>query len=275
MTEIKLDALEVKELTKSVHSKYGFDFSEYAISSFKRRLVRIMGLYAIESLTDLQNKIISEKSFYEFFLKEITVNTTEMFRDPFVWLHFREAIVPELKKLDKINIWHSACSTGEEVFSMAILLKEEGLLDRTQFVATDINADVVEIAKKGMYPTRNLQLHSDNYIASGGAKQLSDYYEYGKYETQFDLSLTKNVKFHVHDLIKGDNPDAFDVILCRNVLIYFNLPLQDQIIGKFSTCLNENGFLILGAKETIAWCSSSKAYKTFSFKEKTYQLKEK
>ncbi len=268
--DIKLDIQDIKNLTKSIRDKYGFDFTEYAMSSFKRRLVRVLDLYKIETLPQLTLKLMADKNLYEDFLKEITVNTTEMFRDPFVWQHIREKVVPELKKLDTIRIWHTASSTGEEIYTMAIILREEGLLERAQILATDINEDVIKVAKSGKYPLRNMPLHNDNFKAHGGFGMLSKYYSNDGVNAFMDTSLIKNVHFQKHDLVLGKMNQKFDIIICRNVLIYFNLPLQDQIIGGFSECLNDNGFLIIGAKESIAWCSSAKYYKTFASKEKIY-----
>jgi chemotaxis protein methyltransferase CheR len=270
LSDIKLDMQDIKNLTNSIRDKYGFDFTEYAMSSFKRRLVRVLDLYKIQNLPQLTTKLMADKNLYENFLKEITVNTTEMFRDPNVWQHVREKLIPELKKLNTIRIWHTACSTGEEVYTMAIILREEGLLEKAQILATDINEDVIKVAKSGKYPLRNMPLHNDNFKLHGGFGMLSKYYTNDGTNAFMDSSLIKNVHFQKHDLVLGKMHQKFDVIICRNVLIYFNLPLQDQIIGGFSDSLNENGFLIIGAKESIAWCSSAKNYKTFAPKEKIY-----
>ncbi|MFM7021677.1 MAG: CheR family methyltransferase [Flavobacteriales bacterium] len=269
--EIEIDIQDIRKLVNTVKTKYGFDFGEYALSSFKRRLVRILDLYKFMNMTELINKVNFDKTFYELFLKEITVNTTEMFRDPSMWKKFRETVVPELAKLPSIRIWHSACSSGEEVYSMAILLKEAGLLDKTKFLASDINEDVIATARSGKYPLRNMPLHSDNYDKAGGMKKLTDYYKTNGDYAYMDLSLIHGVVFKKFDLVLGKQEQKFDVILCRNVLIYFNLPLQDKIIEMFSGTVDPGAFLVVGSKESIAWCKSATKYSTFSFEEKIYR----
>lgn len=271
MQEIDIDIQDIRKLVNAVKTKYGFDFGEYALSSFKRRLVRVLDLYKFKDMTELINKVSFDKVFYEKFLKEITVNTTEMFRDPSMWKKFRESVIPELAKLPSIRIWHSACSSGEEVYSMAILMKEAGLLDKTKFLASDINEDVIATARSGKYPVRNMPLHSDNYDKSGGPKKLTDYYKVIGDYAYMDLSLLHNVQFKKFDLVLGQQDMKFDLILCRNVLIYFNLPLQDKIVGMFSSVMPIGGFLAVGSKETIAWCKSVTNYSTFSFEEKIYR----
>jgi chemotaxis protein methyltransferase CheR len=264
---------DIRALTSAIKAAYGFDFTEYALSSFKRRLLRALEIYKLDNLRILTNKLLNDKDLYEDFLKEITVNTTEMFRDPLVWKHIKDNLIPHLQKLDKIKIWHTACSSGEEVFTMSILLKEAGLFDKADILATDINQDVINTAKMGSYPTRNMILNCSNYLTAGGIKKLEDYYTVDGYKVFMDLELLKNVVFKKHDLVLGKMNEHFDLIICRNVLIYFNLPLQDDIINGFNDRLTSNGYLVIGANESIAWCSSASKYNTFAFKEKIYQKK--
>jgi len=271
MNEVEIDIQDIRKLVNTVKAKYAFDFGEYALSSFKRRLVRILDLYKFKDMNELINKVNLDKVFYEKFLKEITVNTTEMFRDPSMWKKFRESVVPELAKLPSIRIWHSACSSGEEVYSMAILMKEAGLLDKCKFLASDINEDVIATARSGKYPLRNMPLHSDNYDKSGGPKKLADYYKVNGDYAYMDLSLLHGVQFKKFDLVLGQQDTKFDVILCRNVLIYFNLPLQDKIVGGFTQVMPMGAFLVVGSKETIAWCKSATNFTAFSFEEKIYR----
>jgi chemotaxis protein methyltransferase CheR len=206
-------------------------------------------------------------------LKEVTVNTTEMFRDPTFWKKMKEAVFPLINDFPTIRIWHAACSSGEEVYSMAIALKEAGLYEKARIFASDINEDVIAKAQEGKYPVRNMELNGFNYEKYGGTKKLTDYFKVVGDYAMMDLSLLKNVTFKKFDLVQGEQFQRFDIILCRNVLIYFNLPLQDQVVEKFAKCMSAGGFLAVGSKETIAWCKSVDHYNTFSLEEKIYQKK--
>lgn len=268
---IEIDIIDIRKLVTSIKTKYNFDFGEYALSSFKRRLSRILEVYKLASMSALIDKVVSDRNFYELFLKEVTVNTTEMFRDPSFWKKMKETVFPELAKLPVIRIWHSACSSGEEVYSMAIALKEAGLYHKAQIFASDINEDVIEKALAGKYPARNMELNGMNYEKYGGPYKLSSYFKVIGDYAFMHLDLLSNVTFKKFDLVQGVQTQTFDLILCRNVLIYFNLPLQDQVIGKFSKCMSMGGFLAVGSKETIAWCKNVEFYTTFSQEEKIYK----
>jgi chemotaxis protein methyltransferase CheR len=272
MEEIfEIDILELSALVKMVREKYHFDLKEYALSSLSRRIKRILEMFNLSSIKLLTSKIENDPVLFEKFLNEITVNTTEMFRDPLVWKHLREHVFPELAKLPEIRIWHSACSTGEEVFSMAIALREAGLDKKATLFASDINNEVIANAKLGKFPLRTMEHSQSNYEKSGGAKKFAEYYTARGIDAYFDLSLIQNVTFKKFDLILGKQTEQFDLILCRNVLIYFNLPLQDQIIEKFAHCQKENAFLMTGARETIIWCKSADYYDVFSQDFKIFQ----
>ena len=271
--EQNIDINEIRLLVTSVKTKYNFDFGEYAISSFKRRLLRVLEVYKLSNMQSLTDKIVSDKVFYEKFLKEITVNTTEMFRDPSLWKMLKEKVFPELSQLSSIRIWHSACSTGEEVFSMCIALKECGLLEKSRLVASDINEDVIKVAQSGKYPLRNMALNSENYLNGDGKKNLTDYYKVVGDQACMNLDLTSNVLYRKFDLVMGEPFSKFDLILCRNVLIYFNVGLQDRVIGMFLKSMMPNAFLSIGSKESIAFCKSVALFDQFSFEEKIYRKK--
>jgi chemotaxis protein methyltransferase CheR len=271
--EIEIDIKEIRTLVTAIKTNYGFDFGEYALSSFKRRLSRILEVYKFENMQKLTDRVASDKPFYELFLKEVTVNTTEMFRDPSFWKKLKESVFPLVKDFPVIRVWHSACSSGEEVYSMAIALKEAGLYDKARIFASDINEDVIAKALEGKYPARNMELNGFNYEKYEGPKKLSNYFKVNGDYAYMDLDLLKNVTFKKFDLVQGDQFQRFDIILCRNVLIYFNLPLQDQVIAKFAKCMSLGGFLAVGSKETIAWCKSAENFSTFSLEEKIYQKK--
>lgn len=271
--ELEIDIKDIRNLVTSIKNTYGFDFGEYALSSFKRRLSRILEIYKFENMQKLTDKVVTDKAFYELFLKEVTVNTTEMFRDPTFWKKMKEAVFPLINDFPTIRIWHAACSSGEEVYSMAIALKEAGLYEKARIFASDINEDVILKAQEGKYPVRNMELNGFNYEKYGGTKKLTDYFKVVGDYAMMDLSLLKNVTFKKFDLVQGEQFQRFDIILCRNVLIYFNLPLQDQVVDKFAKCMSAGGFLAVGSKETIAWCKSVEHYNTFSLEEKIYQKK--
>lgn len=267
--------VEIKELRNIitlVKDMYNYDFGEYAISSFKRRIIRIFEIFKFNTVDELLVKIKTDKVFVEEFVKEVTVNTTEMFRDPTFWRKLRDDILPILSSNTNIRIWHAACSSGEEVYSMAILLKEMGLYDKAIITASDINEDVIKTAKSGIYPARNMDLNQSNYERYGGKYKLDDYYKEVKDgNVQFDSKLISNVTFKRFDLVLGAPFSKFDIILCRNVMIYFNLELQDRVVAKFSESLFKNAFFAVGQKETIAWCKAAKSYSTYSIEEKIYR----
>ena len=271
--EQEIDIIDIRKLVNTIKSVYGFDFGEYALSSFKRRLARIIEVYKFANMTEVIEKVRVDKPFYELFLKEVTVNTTEMFRDPSMWKKLKETVFPVVKDYSTIRIWHSACSTGEEVYSMAIALKEAGLYDKARIFASDINEDVIAKALEGKYPARNMELNGFNYEKFEGKLKLNNYFKSTGDYVFMDQDLLRNVTFRKFDLVQGEQTMRFDIILCRNVLIYFNLPLQDQIVEKFAKCTSQGGFLALGSKETIAWCKSVDNYNTFSLEEKIYQRK--
>jgi chemotaxis protein methyltransferase CheR len=271
--EQEIDIKDIRNLVASIKNTYGFDFGEYALSSFKRRLSRILEIYKFENMQKLIDKVVSDKPFYELFLKEVTVNTTEMFRDPTFWKKMKETVFPVINDYPTIRIWHAACSSGEEVYSMAIALKEAGLYEKARIFASDINEDVILKAQEGKYPVRNMELNGFNYEKYGGTKKLTDYFKVNGDYAMMDLDLLRNVTFRKFDLVQGEQFQRFDIILCRNVLIYFNLPLQDQVVEKFAKCMSAGGFLAVGSKETIAWCKSVEHYNTFSLEEKIYQKK--
>jgi len=271
MNEVEIEIHDIRHLINVVRDKHKFDFGDYALSSFKRRIARFLELYKLESMAKLIERLTFDKPFFEVFLKEITVNTTEMFRDPSFWKTLKETVFPVIAEFPTIRVWHAACSTGEEVYSMAIALKEAGLYDKAKIFASDINEDVITKAKVGKYLARNMELNELNYRKFEGNENLSDYYKLSGDYVFMDLDLLKNVTFKKFDLVQGEQYLKFDIILCRNVLIYFNFPLQDKIIDKFSENLISGGFLAVGAKETIAFCKAAEKYTVLSQEEKIFK----
>lgn len=256
MQETKTVPITERDLEKVVavvRRNFGFEFGDYAISSFKRRVERFLAIKGMEDINDLCMALRS-KDFFEDFLKEITVNTTELFRDPELWRVLREKILPKLfKKNERVSIWHAACSSGEETLSMAITLKELGLLDRADIVATDINADMVKQAQSGLYMAWRMRQYEKNYKTSGATTDLSAHYDIIGSKVQFDINLIKNVQFKTFDLVLDTQFKKFDLVLIRNVLIYFNMDLQEKVLTNINNALYAKGYLVLGAQESINW----------------------
>ncbi|GAB3526079.1 chemotaxis protein CheR [Pontibacter brevis] len=251
---------EVETLIKDIHTHYGYDFKGYARASVYRRIKRFLTHKNLGSLEELREALIRDSYFFENFLQEITVNVTEMFRDPSFFLSLRNNVLPILSTYPFIKIWDAGCSTGEELFSLAILLQEAGLLDRTKIYATDINQKVLKQAKEGIFSAANMAAYTAAYYASGGTQEFSCYYSSNYGSVKFDASLIKNVVFYPHNLATDSSFNEFHLILCRNVLIYFNSELQERVFKLFDESLVSLGYLALGKKETLAMSAISSSY---------------
>jgi len=274
--DVEIDLRDIKYFIQFFKNKYGYDFSNYALSSFKRRLQRLLHLYRIETLSELQEKIISNEIDPEKIVEEITVNTTEMFRDPIFWKKLKDRIIPDIlrQKQNSIKIWHAACSSGEEVYSMAILLKELGVLEKAKITATDINEEVIKKAQAGIYSRQSLKINSANYQSyndSSNANYAQYYKELNEYQIQLDPELITNVEFKRFDLVQGSPFGSFDLILLRNVLIYFNFELQEEVVALAQSSLNSSGILALGGKETISWSKVAENFRLIDMEDKIYK----
>lgn len=268
----ELELEELKKLALHINKRYGYDFTDYAMSSFRRRVRRIMELYKIPSIDDLILSIEDGRRSIEEFVSEITVNVTEMFRDPPFWTVMREHILPNLMlNHDRINIWHAGCSSGEEVYSMAIVLKELGMLDKANILATDIDDSILKKARTGIYPLKNMEVHKKNYELYKGRWDMSYYFREQKNEAIMNPELTKNVRFKKHDLVHGDLTAKFDLVLCRNVMIYFNQHLQNRILHKLHGSLFQYGYLVIGSKESLIWCDIAHKFIVVNNEEKIYK----
>ena len=267
-----IEIADIKKIAEVVKLKYNYDFTNYAMSSFKRRIQRILDLFKINSVDALIKKISDDAVFFEEFLVEITVNVTEMFRDPSFWRVLRDDIIPAIMlNHDKIRIWHAGCSSGEEVFSMAIMLKEMGVLENTQLIATDLDKEILQKAKAGRYSLKNMELNEKNYIRFQGTSSIKNYYSEQKGAAVMDPSLVANVSWREHDLVKGDVFNKFDLVLCRNVMIYFNQTLQNEVLKKFHESLFKFGYLIIGSKESLIWCDIANKFIVVNNEEKVYK----
>jgi len=270
MHEIELS--EIKRLAETVMDQYGYDFRNYALSSFKRRIIRIMELFNFNSIDLLTRRIKEDKLFFEEFLSEITVNVTEMFRDPSFWRILRDDVIPNILLNHKsISIWHAGCSSGEEVFSMAILLKEMEILEKAKIIATDIDKVILDKAKNSTFPIKNMELNEKNYIRFQGSESLSNYFTIKNHNAIMDPSLIENVSFREHDLVKGIVFNKFDLVLCRNVMIYFNQNLQNDVLKKLHESLFKYSYLIIGSKESLIWCEIANKFIVVNNEEKIYK----
>ncbi|WP_143959889.1 CheR family methyltransferase [Litoribacter populi] len=243
--------IEIHRLFEDLNSAYGFDFTEYAKSSAIRRVSYFMEIHKIPTLPDLTRVLLRNENVFASFVQEFTVNVTEMFRDPGFYESLRANVIKKLSSYPVIKIWIAGCSTGEEAYSTAIWLEEEGLLDRSIIYATDLNPRVVFMAKKGVYNEELMQLYSKNYKEAGGKHSLSDYYRADFGSVIFDNRLKKHMVFSVHNLVADTSFNEFQLILCRNVLIYFNQDLQNRVFKLFHDSLCTFGYLGLGSKESM------------------------
>jgi chemotaxis protein methyltransferase CheR len=225
----------------------------------------------LSSVSALQERVLHEPEMMEKLLLDLSINVTAMFRDPGFYQTFREHVVPLLRTYPFIRIWHAGCSTGEEVYSMAILLREEGLYDRSRIYATDINEVVLQRAKAGIFPLERMQEYTDNYIRAGGKQSFSEYYTAKYGGALFDQSLTKNVVFSQHNLVTDRSFSEFNVILCRNVLIYFDKTLQSKVHSLFYDSLAMFGVLVLGSKETLRFMAHEDSYQQIAPPEKIFR----
>lgn len=253
--------------------KYGFDFRQYAEASLGRRLDDIMAKYHFEDPLDLLKRIVRDKDFFREILPLFTISTTEFFRDPEFFRIIRKKVIPVLKTYPHANIWIAGCSTGEEVYSMAILLKEEGLHDRSTIYATDINPSVLKKAKEGIFQVETIKQFSKNYTEAGGSRSPSDYYTADYGFARFNPDLRENMVFSEHNLVTDSFFTEAHLILCRNVMIYFNKNLQDAVLRLFSSSLAHRGFLGLGSKESLKFHSTGSDFEALDEHWRIFQKK--
>ncbi|WP_159638351.1 CheR family methyltransferase [Sphingobacterium composti Ten et al. 2007 non Yoo et al. 2007] len=261
---MELDIIRDEEmdlLLEDVSSIYGYDFSQYSKASLKRRLNRICLVDKFASFAELRYRVISDKNYLQRFVEEITVNVTEMFRDPLFYKKLRNDILPKLGTYPFIRIWVAGCSTGEEAYSIAILLQEINLYHKALIYATDINPTVIEKASKGIFPLSVMKQYSENYIHADGQKDFSSYYTSMYDVVKFQEDLNSRILFSTHNLVSDTSFNEFQLILCRNVLIYFDKDLQNKVFNLFDNSLQTLGYLALGDKETIRFSSLEKRYK--------------
>ena len=265
------EAIEISLLLEGVHQHYGFDFRQYAKASLRRRLWRRVYAEGLHTISGLQERVLHDRSAMERLLLDLSINVTSMFRDPGFFAAFRKDVVPALRTYPFLRIWNAGCSTGEETYSLAILLREVGLYDRTRIYATDINEAVIAAAAEGIYPLAKMKEFTENYLAAGGSRSFSDYYRTAYGGAQLDRSLAENVVFAAHNLVSDRSFNEFHVIVCRNVMIYFDRTLQERVHGLFVDSLVPFGVLALGHKETRAHSARSAEFDVIDEVERIYR----
>ena len=269
--ERDLEQLEIELLLEAIYRRYGIDFRQYAQASLKRRLHRRMHAEGLETLSQLQDRLLHEPPCMERLLLDLSINVTAMFRDPTFYATFRKTVVPLLRTYPFTRIWCAGCSTGEEVYSLAIVLHEEGLYEKTRLYATDINERVLQTAREGVFPLDRMQQYTQNYIRGGGKGDFSSYYVAAYDHVRFARSLTENVVFAQHNLAMDRSFNEFNVIVCRNVMIYFDKALQDHVHGLFYDSLTTFGILALGHKESIGFTRFADRYEEIDSDERIYR----
>ncbi|WP_250858505.1 CheR family methyltransferase [Oceanirhabdus seepicola] len=265
--------IEIQLFLEAIFQKYDYDFRDYSRAHIKRRILSKKVRDNFSSISEMQHRVIYDELFFLEMLSEFSINVTEMFRDPEFFLYFRKEVVPYLMTYPRLKIWHAGCSTGEEVYSMAILLKEEGLLERCQIYATDFNEKVLKKAEEGIFSMESIKDYTRNYIEAGGKKDFSDYY-IAKYESAIiNQSLKKHIMFNEHNLVVDQVFGEMNVIICRNVLIYFNKELQNKVLNLFDESLPKGGILCLGSKETLKNSNTMINFEVYDEMSKVYRKK--
>jgi chemotaxis protein methyltransferase CheR len=263
--------IEVKLLLEAIFLKYGTDFRGYSRLSVKRQVLKMVRDNRLRNISELQHKMIWGGDFFKKLLPKFSINVTEHFRDPSFYNFFRDDIVPVLKTYPSLKIWHAGCATGQEVYSMAILLQEENLYANTWIYATDINEKALDIAKQGAYPEKELSQCSKNYAKAGGKKSFFDYIQTQGQNFVMDKKLKENISFFDHNLATDETFVEAHVILCRNVLIYFDEELTRRVVNLFYGSLHNQGYLCLGSRESIMGCNTRQKFKLLNLDEKVYR----
>jgi len=265
------EKIEFDLLLQAIYQKYGYDFRDYAKASIRRRLRYRLSQSNLKTISEMQHELLNDKKFFDRLLLDLTINVTEMFRDPSFFKVLREIVISELKKQPFIKVWHAGCSSGEEIYSTAILLKENGMYESSLIYATDTNELVLDKAKSGIFPIEKMKDFTVNYRKAGGLASFADYYTARYDNAIMDNSLKKNIVFSNHNLVTDSVFGEMDLIMCRNVLIYFNRELQDRVFRLFRDSLRPGGFLCLGSKETVRFSSLSEDFENVIENEKIYR----
>ncbi|WP_179952634.1 CheR family methyltransferase [Cohnella abietis] len=267
----ELEKIEINLLLEGIYRRYGYDFRNYSYASIRRRIWHRLRLEGLENVSSLQAKVMHHSEVFHRLLGDLVIPVTEMFRDPDMFLAFRRDIIPLLRELPFIRIWHAGCSTGEEVYSMAILLNEEGLLHKSRIYATDISESALQRAKDGIIPIDRMKKYTKNYQLAGGQQSFSDYYISDHGTVMVKPFLRQPIVFARHNLVTDSSFNEFHVIMCRNVMIYFNSQLRDQAHKLFYESLAQEGFLTLGGKESISFTPMAGRYEACNDKYRIFR----
>jgi chemotaxis protein methyltransferase CheR len=266
-----LERLEIELLLQAVFRHYGHDFRSYAFSSLRRRLRKRLEAENLGTFSALQDRLLHFPEAMDRLLRDMSVNVTGMFRDPSFFLALRQRVIPILRTYPFVRIWHAGCATGEEVYALAIMLEEEGLYERSRIYATDMNADALDKAKAGIFPLARMREYTQNYLHAGGARSFSEYYTANYDAALFDPKLRRNVLFAQHNLATDTSFSEFNLILCRNVLIYFDRTLKERVYKLFGDSLSSLGVLCLGRRESLRFTAVETEYEEFDSKERIYR----
>lgn len=267
----RIEDIEIRLLLEAIYQRYHYDFRGYSMASVKRRLMQARDKFGCETFSQLQDRLLHDDSIVTELLAFMTVQVSEMFRDPSYFLAIREKVLSHLRTYPSLKVWIAGCSSGEELYSFAILMKEEGLFDRTMFYATDINPDALRKAEAGIYALDRMKQFTVNHQKAGGKSSLSNYYHVAYNNAQFDKALRERVVFSDHSLVTDEVFSEMHLISCRNVLIYFDRELQDRAIGLFARSLVRQGFLGLGSRENLRFSSHADLFNDFVREERIYQ----
>jgi chemotaxis protein methyltransferase CheR len=268
---IELTDDEIEIILNDLLELYGYDFTGYSRASLKRRINRLMTNDRFVSFAEFRFRLKTDPEYFNRFVEQITVNVTEMFRDVSFYKALRVDVLPLLATWPLIRIWHAGCSSGEEVYSMAILLHETNLLSKSLLYATDINPSVLEKVRHGIFPLSQMKLYSENYVRSGGRRDFSSYYTAHYDSAKFDDFLSKRIVLSTHNLVSDGSFNEFQLIVCRNVMIYFDRPLQDRALHLFYDSLEMFGYLALGSKETLKFTNIQNKFRQLDNKEKIWK----
>lgn len=266
-----IEEIEYNLLLEGIYQRYGYDFRNYASGSLKRRITAILNEINIKKFSELIPEILYDRKFFDYFLQKLSVTVTEMFRDPELYITMRKVVIPMLKTYPFVKIWIAGCATGEEIYSIIILLHEENFYERSHIYATDFNKESLSIALSGVYPKDNFLRFSENYDKIEGKKSLSNYFRFTGNSMEILEPYKKNITFSYHNLVTDGSFGSMNLIICRNVLIYFNQTLQNRVVSLFSDSLCHGGFLCLGRKENIKSGNIKKELRLINNNEKIYR----
>ncbi len=267
----QIEKTEIDILLEGIYRRYGYDFRHYSYASLKRRLVKVREQENIDRYSQLLDRVFHDEVIFDRFLKEMSISVTDMFRDPSFYRAMREKVVDVLKTFPYVKIWHAGCATGEEVYSMAILLHEEDFLDRARIYATDFNKHSLDAAESGVYASEKIENYAANYIAAGGKRDFLEYYSDGYGLAKFKDFLRDRITFSYHNLVTDGIFGEMNLICCRNVLIYFDRDLQNRVLRLFNDSLRHGGFLCLGNKETLNFTDIKPQYEAIDAQQKIYK----